>query len=221
MMGWRRLLRSGCEPAHYAQRATRVPTGRNGLESTYFSGGGVMTRGMWTTIRGGLLIWALMLIGVPAFAQADFSGTWGARYQEDFPERIPGPDLGDYLGLPINPSARQFADSWDPSRITLRKSSAACTSPRTSIAVRSTCASGKSAIRTRRNWSPSSTTSAPTIRRGRFTWTAVRTPPKSRRTPGRVSRPASGMATCWSLTRPTSSRDGFGGTVCRSATRRR
>src|SRR5207249_5113553 len=35
------------------------------------------------------------------------------------PERIPGPELGDYLGLPINASARQFADSWDPSRITL------------------------------------------------------------------------------------------------------
>jgi len=65
------------------------------------------------------LAWALVLTAAPAFAQADFTGTWGARYQEDFPERIPGPDLGDYLGLPINASARQFGDSWDPSRITL------------------------------------------------------------------------------------------------------
>ncbi len=55
----------------------------------------------------------------PVFAQADFTGTWGARYQEDQPERIPGPELGDYLGLPINAAARQFATSWDPSRITL------------------------------------------------------------------------------------------------------
>ena len=55
----------------------------------------------------------------PALAQADFAGNWSARYQEDFLERIPGPDLGDYLGLPINASARQFAESWDPSRITL------------------------------------------------------------------------------------------------------
>ena len=67
---------------------------------------------------GGCLL-LLAMSSAPAFAQADFTGTWGARYQEDFPERIPGPDLGDYLGLPINASARQFADSWDPSRITL------------------------------------------------------------------------------------------------------
>ena len=63
----------------------------------------------------------LALAGSPAFAQADFSGIWAAQYQEDFPERIPGPDLGDYLGLPITPSARQFAESWDPSRITLEE----------------------------------------------------------------------------------------------------
>ena len=68
-------------------------------------------------IGGGLLL--LAFASTPAFAQADFAGTWGARYQEDFPERIPGPELGDYLGLPINASARQFAESWDPSRITL------------------------------------------------------------------------------------------------------
>src|SRR5688500_10474673 len=55
----------------------------------------------------------------PAHAQADFSGVWQPRYHEDFPERIPGPELKDYLGLPINDAARQFADSWDPSRITL------------------------------------------------------------------------------------------------------
>jgi hypothetical protein len=55
----------------------------------------------------------------PAYAQADFSGVWQPRYHEDFPERIPGPELKDYLGLPINDAARQFADSWDPSRITL------------------------------------------------------------------------------------------------------
>ena len=55
----------------------------------------------------------------PAHAQADMDGTWQPRYHEDQPERIPGPELRDYLGLPINDSARQFADSWDPSRITL------------------------------------------------------------------------------------------------------
>src|SRR5262245_65626845 len=55
----------------------------------------------------------------PAAAQADFDGVWQPRYHEDQPERIPGPELRDYLGLPITDAARQFADSWDPSRITL------------------------------------------------------------------------------------------------------
>jgi hypothetical protein len=65
----------------------------------------------------------LVLLGVataaPATAQSDFSGVWQPRYHEDIPERIPGPELKDYLGLPINDAARQFADSWDSSRITL------------------------------------------------------------------------------------------------------
>ncbi|HVZ22974.1 MAG TPA: hypothetical protein VG871_18000 [Vicinamibacterales bacterium] len=61
----------------------------------------------------------LALVSQPAFAQADLSGIWQPRYDEDFPERIPGPELVDYLGLPINDAARQFAETWDPSRITL------------------------------------------------------------------------------------------------------
>jgi hypothetical protein len=58
---------------------------------------------------------------VPAYAQADFDGVWQPRYHEDQPERIPGPELRDYLGLPINDAARQFADSWDPGRIALQE----------------------------------------------------------------------------------------------------
>jgi hypothetical protein len=62
---------------------------------------------------------ALPLLAGDAYAQADLSGVWQPRYSEDQPERIPGPELKDYAGLPINEAARQFADSWDPSRITL------------------------------------------------------------------------------------------------------
>jgi hypothetical protein len=40
-------------------------------------------------------------------------------FHEDQPERGPGPEIGDYLGLPINAAARQWADSWDGSRLTL------------------------------------------------------------------------------------------------------
>src|ERR1700682_3057512 len=60
-----------------------------------------------------------MLASVPASAQIDPSGEWAPRFHEDQPERIPGPDLGDYLGLPINDAARMRGDTWDASLLTL------------------------------------------------------------------------------------------------------
>jgi hypothetical protein len=68
---------------------------------------------------GALALLAVALTAHPAFAQADLSGVWQPRFDEDQPERIPGPELVDYLGLPITAPARQFAETWDPSRITL------------------------------------------------------------------------------------------------------
>jgi hypothetical protein len=64
---------------------------------------------------------AIVLVPADARAQTDLSGSWGPRYHEDFPERIPGPELANYLGLPINEAARQWALSWDPSRLTLEE----------------------------------------------------------------------------------------------------
>ncbi|MBV9743617.1 MAG: MBL fold metallo-hydrolase [Acidobacteriia bacterium] len=52
-------------------------------------------------------------------AQILLDGEWSPRYHEDQPERIPGPDLVDYLGLPINDAARLRAESWNASRLTL------------------------------------------------------------------------------------------------------
>jgi hypothetical protein len=49
----------------------------------------------------------------------DLSGSWAPVLHEDFAERIPGPELVNYLGLPINDAARMFALSWDASRLTL------------------------------------------------------------------------------------------------------
>jgi glyoxylase-like metal-dependent hydrolase (beta-lactamase superfamily II) len=55
-------------------------------------------------------------------AQVLLSGNWVPyRAHEDEQDRGPGPDLGDYLGLPINDAARLFADSWDASRLTLQE----------------------------------------------------------------------------------------------------
>jgi hypothetical protein len=59
------------------------------------------------------------LTSVPAFAQVDFSGEWAPRFYEDQPERVPGPELGDYLGIPINEAGRMRGDTWDASVQTL------------------------------------------------------------------------------------------------------
>src|SRR5262249_50827673 len=64
-----------------------------------------------------LAVVSISLAAAPAFGQADFTGVWGARYQEDQPERIPGPPLVDYVGLPMSDAARQWALSWDPLRL--------------------------------------------------------------------------------------------------------
>jgi len=57
----------------------------------------------------------------PLYAQDLLSGEWSPLHHEDYNERIPGPDLGDYAGLPINNSARLFAESWNASRLTLQE----------------------------------------------------------------------------------------------------
>jgi cyclase len=64
---------------------------------------------------------ALIVAGAaaPAAAQISLVGEWTGRYHEDQQDRVPGPDLGDYTGLPINGAARRYADSWDPSRVSV------------------------------------------------------------------------------------------------------
>ncbi len=64
---------------------------------------------------------ALMAIfaAAPASAQIDLSGEWAPRFYEDQPERVPGPDLGDYLGIPISDAARWRGEAWSASIMTL------------------------------------------------------------------------------------------------------
>src|SRR5215218_2710414 len=70
----------------------------------------------------GLFVLATVLWAVPVSAQMSLSGVWlPYRTHEDEQDRGPGPDLGDYLGIPINSAARLFADSWDASRLTLQE----------------------------------------------------------------------------------------------------
>jgi hypothetical protein len=65
------------------------------------------------------LIVAIVLVSAPAFAQADLAGVWAPLMHEDQPERGPGPEIGDYLGLPITDALRLRAESWDASLLTV------------------------------------------------------------------------------------------------------
>ena len=49
----------------------------------------------------------------PAPVRADISGDWQVVTHEDTPNYGPGPELGDYAGLPINAADRQKAETWD------------------------------------------------------------------------------------------------------------
>jgi hypothetical protein len=44
---------------------------------------------------------------------------WAPNLFEDFPDRIPGPELGDYAGLPLNANDRLRAQSWSASILSL------------------------------------------------------------------------------------------------------
>ncbi len=62
----------------------------------------------------------LAVLALPsAEAQISLSGYWEPIYNEDFNERVPGPSIGDYAGLPINDAARLRADSWESSLLTV------------------------------------------------------------------------------------------------------
>jgi hypothetical protein len=68
-----------------------------------------------------IVLAAGLALATPAFAQVSLVGEWSPRYHEDQPDRSPGPELGDYTGLPLTEGARLAADSWDASRLTLRE----------------------------------------------------------------------------------------------------
>jgi hypothetical protein len=77
-----------------------------------------------------LLLMVAAFASASAFAQgpanpppSDFSmsGTWAPYYNEDMMERGGGPELVNYLGLPITEGARRMALSWDPSRMTVEE----------------------------------------------------------------------------------------------------
>lgn len=66
---------------------------------------------------------AVTVLGIsnPAFAQLDLTGVWGPPrpYEEDQPERGPGPSLVEFVGLPINDQGRQWGLAYRSSRLSL------------------------------------------------------------------------------------------------------
>lgn len=49
----------------------------------------------------------------------DLSGVWAPLMHEDAPERAGGPEVGDYLGLPLSEAGRMRAETWDASILTM------------------------------------------------------------------------------------------------------
>jgi hypothetical protein len=58
------------------------------------------------------LLGLLLFTSVAARAELDLAGNWRVILQEDTQERGAGPDIGDYLGMPLNDEARRRADQW-------------------------------------------------------------------------------------------------------------
>jgi len=65
------------------------------------------------------LLGSALLCTASAFAQKNLMGYWAPIFHEDFEERVPGPSIGDYAGLPISDAARLRAQSWDASLLSL------------------------------------------------------------------------------------------------------
>lgn len=66
-----------------------------------------------------MVVLVTAIANLPVFAQVDLSGEWGVRFYEDAPDRGPGPEVGDYLGLPINAAARMRGHTWAAAQWTL------------------------------------------------------------------------------------------------------
>jgi hypothetical protein len=66
------------------------------------------------TVLSSLFTLSVMaLFSTPAQAQMDLVGEWTNLFHEDQPERLGGPEVGDYAGLPINDAARMAAEAWN------------------------------------------------------------------------------------------------------------
>ena len=66
-----------------------------------------------------VLLLTAALMTVPASAEVDLAGNWTARSHQDWQARGPGPEVVDYLGLPLNAEGRAKALSYTASVLSL------------------------------------------------------------------------------------------------------
>lgn len=68
-----------------------------------------------------ILILAALAACLPAaaHAQSDITGEWAPLFHEDQVDRVPGLGPADFAGLPLTDGARQWALSWDASRVSV------------------------------------------------------------------------------------------------------
>jgi hypothetical protein len=71
--------------------------------------------GQLTSATGLVLILGGVMYAAPAAAQVDLVGGWAPRMHEDLPERLPGPEIGEFHGLPLNDAARARGQAWSAS----------------------------------------------------------------------------------------------------------
>src|SRR5258708_35613679 len=72
-----------------------------------------------SNVMRSLLLSVLLGSSSAAFGQLNLSGVWSNQLHEDWPDRLFGPELGDYGGVPLNEAGRLRATSWSASLITL------------------------------------------------------------------------------------------------------
>lgn len=89
-----------------------------------------MRMSLWKLVGVSVLTGTMVVVGVPlataqnlsaASTSVNIVGNWDPIFHEDRIERIPGPDSGDYAGLPITDAARQRGDAWSSSILTMQE----------------------------------------------------------------------------------------------------
>ena len=78
-----------------------------------------MTISLRGRVLGIAVLFAACGVAGTASAQVNLAGQWSGFYHEDQPDRLPGPELGDYGGLPINAANRMRARAWNASILSL------------------------------------------------------------------------------------------------------